>query len=211
MNKSKMPNMNLSLAETYVINWNNFEWFFTHEALSKNIRKRKQYEFITNEYVPINSAMDNHYKKKGYPLIATNVSYPIKEYKGEWERTVDKKCNDYRIPYRYQMGEGKLFKDCLLTDFPYLEKYSFNCYKLDYPPYEIYINITTEGTTKSLYCPLEAFILSDPEIIKERHNSYHKGYYATESRKKYLDEALSLLEKDKTLELFEDIRNFKRV
>ena len=62
----------------------------------------------------------------------------------------------------------------------------------------------------NLYVPFIALRDKDPQIIIDRHTSYFKEYYGThESRKPYLDKALSVLEFDSTKEFFEHVKSGK--
>ena len=204
--KKNMPKMNLTLAKTYVLNWEKYTKYFSKKALSSAIRKRYEFEFIKDEYTPLDCVMNSYYSKKGYPIVnRTPVTWTFKEYKGAWSRDVKKLCNVYRVPDSYQLGESKLLKDCLIYDFPYLKNYQFDCYKLNNNIDEIYIK-TTEPNV-SVYCPIEALSKRDPEIIKNRINTYWRSYYNTPERNEYLNKQLSILDSEFFKNLCKDVVN----
>lgn len=205
MNKKNMPKMNLALAETYVTNWEKYKKYFSKKALTYAIRKRYQFEFITFKYIQADDINTiNYHTKKGYELITPKpVTWQFEEWRGEWMKKVNKLAYDFKVPDPYQLGEEKLLRDCLIYDFPYLKSYAFNCYRLDGSLDEIYIHC--DETKTSLYCPINAFVEKNPDIIKQRHESYMKSYYDTPDRKKYLDKELSIFNTDFYKKLCEDI------
>ena len=206
MNKRNLPKMNLTLAEMYVNNWEKYKKLFSKKALNSSIKKRYEYEFISNEYVPIDDIYKiNYYNKKGYPqLLSKPVTWRFEEWKGEWMRHIDKLAYDFRIPSHYQIGGAHFLRDCLIYDFPYLKNYNFDCYSFNYDGIEeIYISCNEPKV--SIYCPIEALVKKDPDIIKRRIESYWKSYYCAKDRKPMLDEQLSVLDSDYYKKLCKDI------
>jgi hypothetical protein len=127
----------------------------------------------------------------GYPVLCDRTSHTFKEYKGEWMREVVHLAREYRVPDNYQLHEKDLLRDCILLVNPNLANYPMSIYHLDRPTDDIYVKC---DNGKSLYVPVKAITEKNFSLVVDRHTTYHKSYYNTSDRKKYLDEALATLE-----------------
>ena len=142
-------------------------------------------------------------------------------FKGrQWESRVSKPCIEFIVPDNYQLAEKRLLKKLLVSAYPYLncaeyyngiQAYYADAREVDKNEFYMSFYSSPCDTEKvSLYVPFKALRDKDPQIIIDRHTSYHKGYYGNDaSRKQYLDKALSVLEFDSTKEFFEHVKSGK--
>lgn len=218
--------MDFDLAKKYIRNFGNIEQLFDKEVIAAVLPRFELRDFATFEYVPTeNKGRIDYYTRMGYIQVTENpvMSY-VTEYayfKGrQWESRVSKPCIEFIVPVSYQLAEKALLKKLLIAAYPYLncaEYYNrIQAYHADMREVddnEFYMKFfskpdDTEGV--SLYVPFKALRDKDPQIIIDRQTSYFKSYYGTdESRKPYLDKALSVLEFDSTKEFFEHVKSGK--
>lgn len=182
--------MTLQEAKMFVRNAKNFIEVFGEELFEKAVENYDVRDFSTSLYVPLENGC-NYYDSMGYPVLRDRVRHTFKEYKGEWMREVEKLAREYRVPDSYQLDEKDLLKDCILLVNPNMANYQMSIYKLDRQTDDIYVKC---DNGKSLYVPVKAITEKNFALVVERHTTYHKGYYNTPDRKKYLDEALATLE-----------------
>lgn len=218
--------MDFDLAKKYIRNFGNIEQLFDKKVIATVLPRFELRDFAIFEYVPTeNQGTIDYYTRMGYIRITENhVMHYVTEYayfKGrQWESRVSKPCIEFIVPDNYQLAEKRLLKKLLVAAYPYLncaeyyngiQAYHVDAREMD--KNEFYMTffsspIDTEGVC--LYVPYKALREKNPQIIIDRHTSYHKGYYGThESRKPYLDKALSVLEFDSTKEFFEHVKSGK--
>ena len=218
--------MDFDLAKKYIRNFGNIEQLFDKDAIARVLPLFELRDFAIFEYVPAeNQGTIDYYTRMGYIRITENpVMHYVTEYayfKGrQWESRVSKPCIEFIVCDAHQLAEGRLLKKLLFAAYPYLncaEYYdaikAYHADSREVDKNEFYINFYSSpyDTEKvSLYVPFKALRDKNPQIIIDRHTSYHKGYYGThESRKPYLDKALSVLEFDSTKEFFEHVKSGK--
>ena len=218
--------MDFDLAKKYIRNFNNIEQLFDKDVIARVLPRFELRDFATFEYVPTeNQGTIDYCTRMGYIRITENpvMSY-VTEYayfKGrQWESRVSKPCIEFIVPDNYQLAEGRLLKKLLFAAYPYLncaeyyeaiKVYHADAREVDKNEFYIGFYSSPYDTEKvSLYVPFKALRDKDPQIIIDRHTSYHKGYYGNDaSRKQYLDKALSVLEFDSTKEFFEHVKSGK--
>ena len=182
--------MTLQEAKMFVRNAKNYIEVFGEELFERVVVNYDVRDFSTFQYVPIDNGT-NYYDKMGYPILCDRTRHTFKEYKGEWMREVEKLAREYRVPCNYQLYEKNLLRDCILLVNPNMANYMMSIYHLDRPTDDIYVEC---DNGKSLYVPVKAITEKNFALVVDRHTTYHKGYYNTPDRKKYLDEALATLE-----------------
>lgn len=216
--------MNFELAKKYIRNFGIIEQLFDRETISYVLPRFQLRDFATFEYIPTeNLGMINyHVSKEHIQITEKPVKHYITEYaefKGRtWESMVFKSCLEFIVPDNYQLKEKELLKKLLVMAYPYLnlpEYYNellvYHADQRDIDRNEFYLPLpNANGETVVLYVPFKALREKNPQIIIDRHTSYHKAYYGTgEATKLYLDKALSVLEFDSTKEFFEHVRTGK--
>lgn len=216
--------MDFNLAKKYIRNFGIIEQLFDRETISYVLPRFQLRDFATFEYIPTeNLGMINyHVSKEHIQITEKPVKHYITEYaefKGRtWESTVFKSCLEFIVPDNYQLREKDLLKKLLVMAYPYLnlpEYYNellvYHADQRDIDRNEFYLPLpNANGETVVLYVPFKALREKNPQIIIDRHTSYHKGYYGTgEATKPYLDKDLSVLEFDSTKEFFEHVRTGK--
>lgn len=182
--------MTLQEAKMFVRNAKNFIEVFGEELFERAVANYDVKDFSTFQYVPLDNGC-SYYDKMGYPVLCDKTYWEFEEYKGEWMRKVRKLAREYRVPDNYQLHEKDLLKDCILLVNPNMANYTMSIYHLDRPADDIYVQC---DNGKSLYVPVKAITEKNFSLVVDRHTTYHKGYYNTADRKKYLDEALATLE-----------------
>lgn len=218
--------MDFDLAKKYIRNFGNIEQLFDKDVIARVLPLFELRDFATFKYVPTeNQGTIDYCTRMGYIRITENpvMSY-VTEYayfKGrQWESRVSKPCIEFIVPDNYQLAEGRLLKRLLFAAYPYLncaeyyeaiKVYHADAREVDKNEFYIDFYSSPYDTEKvSLYVPFKALRDKDPQIIIDRHTSYFKSYYGTqESRKPYLDKALSVLEFDSTKEFFEHVKSGK--
>ena len=218
--------MDFDLAKKYICNFGNIEQLFNKEVIAAVLPRFELRDFAIFEYVPTeNRGNIDSYARMGYIQVTERpvMSY-VTEYayfKGrQWESRVSKPCIEFIIPDNYQLAEKRLLKKLLVAAYPYLncaeyyngiQAYHADAREVD--KNEFYMKFFSgpddiEGV--NLYVPFIALRDKDPQIIIDRHTSYFKEYYGThESKKPYLDKALSVIEFDSTKEFFEHVKSGK--
>lgn len=192
--------LDIEKARLFVSNFKNYEAIFPEEVLEKALSNFQVTNFATFKAVQIQHAS---YYEERYPRYSQEHLEYFSDYitkNGEvYEARIKKLAYSYIVPNPYQLNEKELLETCLILTIPELEKFKWDMYHLD--SYEdnktkktIYSDIYLKTSEGSLYCPIEALVNYDKEAIIERHTSYHKGYYNTSDRKKYLDKSLSVLD-----------------
>ena len=216
--------MDFNLAKKYIRNFGIIEQLFDRETISYVLPRFQLRDFATFEYIPTeNLGMINyHVSKEHIQITEKPVKHYITEYaefKGRtWESMVFKSCLEFIVPDNYQLKEKELLKKLLVMAYPYLnlpEYYNeilvYHADQRDIDRNEFYLPLpNANGETVVLYVPFKALREKNPQIIINRHTSYHKEYYGTEeATKPYLDKALSVLEFDSTKKFFEHVRTGK--
>ena len=218
--------MDFDLAKKYICNFGNIEQLFNKEVIAAVLPRFELRDFAIFEYVPTeNRGNIDSYARMGYIQVTERpvMSY-VTEYayfKGrQWESRVSKPCIEFIIPDNYQLAEKRLLKKLLVAAYPYLncaeyyngiQAYHADAREVD--KNEFYMKFFSgpddiEGV--NLYVPFIALRDKDPQIIIDRHTSYFKEYYGThESKKPYLDKALSVIEFDSTKEFFKHVKSGK--
>ena len=218
--------MDFDLAKKYIRNFNNIEQLFDKDVIAAVLPRFELRDFAIFEYVPAeNQGTIDYYTRMGYIRITDNpVMHYVTEYayfKGrQWESRVSKPCIEFIVPDNYQLAEKRLLKKLLVFAYPYLncaeyylmiQAYHVDMREVDKNEFYMSFYSNPCDTEKvSLYVPYKALRDKDPQIIIDRHTSYHKGYYGNDaSRKQYLDKALSVLEFKSTKEFFEHVKSGK--
>lgn len=192
--------MDIEKARLFVSNFKKYESIFSKEVLTKAVSNFRVTEFAT--FKAVQTQHSSYYESK-YPRYSNEhlEYFPDYVYKNgiAYEAQIPKSAYSYIVPNQYQLNEKKLLEACLFLTIPEIDKFKWEMYHLD--SYEdnkthkiIYSDIYLKTSEGSLYCPVEALVNYDKEAIIERHTSYHKGYYNTSDRKKYLDKSLSVLD-----------------
>ena len=177
-------------AMLYVRNAKRIIEMFGEEPFRRAVEKFDVADFSTKE---IYEAPALYYRQKGYPIIRENFSWPFKEFKGEWMREVYKPAVELLVPSPYQLGEGKLILEILHAEYPFTAMFNLMCYHMDGENPECYLECGDE-IERSLYVPYRAITELDFSIVEKRHREYFTRYYAGDGRKKYLENALSILD-----------------
>ena len=216
--------MDFNLAKKYIRNFGIIEQLFDRETISYVLPRFQLRDFATFEYIPTeNLGMINYHVSKGHIQITEKpVTHYVTEYaefRGRiWESRVSKPCIEFIVPDNYQLKEKELLKKLLVTAYPYLNLHEYydklmvyHADRKDVDSNEFYLSLpNANGEIVTLYVPFKALREKNPQLIIDRHTSYHKAYYGTgEATKPYLDKALSVLEFDSTKEFFEHVRTGK--
>lgn len=179
-------------AKKYIKEWDVWEKCFpAHVLLWLVNEKIKMKDVCGIKYVPV-SFGDNGYIPRNYvliPEIAYNFKF-TKECNG-WKRDHYEDAYQYIVPLDYQNAHlVKIFREAILMAYPYLKKYKFDAYVPTYGSgsCDIYIKMpykhNGEEVTVSLYCPLEALLEKNPDMIYQRHFGYNSDYYKSKPEAK---------------------------
>lgn len=186
----------IELMEKYYANFNFMKQIFSIEVLKKAVFVLSFRDIAILQNVKEENMMP--YIKLNYPVVNDKpCKEQFEEWKGEWHR--EYYANAYRVwvPSPYQHNYGKYVKKCLELTFPWFAKFNWNVYSLDKNNDWIYLDVDPQNKNKvhhSIYVPVSALFEKDINKIIETHTKYFKSYYGNdESRKEYLEEALSLL------------------
>ena len=175
-------------AKKYIKEWDVWEKCFpAHVLLWLVNEKIKMKDICGIKYIPVStnsvSYYETHYTR--LPEIKRNFRF-TKEWNG-WTRDHYEDAYQYIVPYRYQsVYLSKIFKEAILMAYPYLKKYKFNAYVPTYGSgsCDIYIKMpykhNGKEVTVSLYCPLEALLEKNPDMIYQRHFGYNSDYYKSQ-------------------------------
>ena len=192
--------LDMEKARMFIQNFKNYEVIFSEETLEKALSKFRVTDFATFKPIPIQQS--NYYEEK-YPRYSKEHLEYFSDYIDKngitYEARIKKLAYSYIVPNPYQLNEKEFLRECLILSIPEIDKFKWEMYHLDsYEDYKThkkyYSDIYLKTTEGSLYCPVEALVNYDKEAIMERHISYHKSYYNTSDRKKYLDKSLSVLD-----------------
>lgn len=192
--------MDIEKARLFVSNFKNYEAIFPEEVLTTALLNFRVTDFATFKAIEV---QHSRYYEERYPRYSKEHLEYFSDYitkNGEvYEARIQKLAYSYIVPNPYQLNEKELLETCLVLTIPEIDKFKWDMYHLN--SYEdnkthkiIYSDIYLKTAEGSLYCPIEALVNYDKEAIIERHTSYHKGYYNTSDRKKYLDKSLSVLD-----------------
>lgn len=222
--------MTEELAKVYIVNWKNISAFFDKKTLAYTLKHFKLRDFAIFDSVPAaNIGMYNHYVNRGYiQYTAKPVMEYVTEYSdhngGGWERRVQKLCHKFVVTNRYQLAEKDFLKMALEYEFPYLMNYEYQAYHMDEGctreqieakkatlPYnskrkdeyfgaEIYVKMAPN--TPSVYVPFIALKERNPDIIINRHTTYHSSYYQGSGREEARSMSLNILEHKETQKFF---------
>lgn len=159
-------------AKKFIKEWDVWEKCFpTHVLLWLVNEKIKMKDICSIKYIPVST---------------NSVSYYEAHYEDAYQ---------YIVPLNYQNAHLiKIFREAILMAYPYLKKYKFDAYvpTCGSGSCDIYIKMPYkykgEEVTVSLYCPLEALLKKNPDIIYQRHFGYNSDYYKTnlEAKEKIL-------------------------
>lgn len=170
-------------AIRFINNWEDWEKCFPYEVLVWLVQKKiKMSDVCAIQYIPTSSTngyFASHYER--LPEVKRNFRFT--EERGGWYRDHVEDAYQYVVPARYQSVHLRdAFKEAIYMAYPYLKKYQFDAYVPDYSaPNDIYIKMSYklngEEVKTNLYCPLEALLKKDPDMIYQRHYEYNSDYY----------------------------------
>lgn len=171
-------------AKKYIKEWDVWEKCFpTHVLLWLVNEKIKMKDVCGIKYIPV-SNKNSYYSHNYECLPKVKKNFCFTEERNGWTRDHYEDAYQYIVPLNYQnVYLSKIFKEAILMAYPYLKKYKFNAYAptCGSGSCDIYINMPYkykgEEVTVSLYCPLEALLKKDPDIIYQRHYNYNANYY----------------------------------
>lgn len=171
-------------AKKFINNWDSWEKCFPHDILVWLVQKKiKMKDVCAIHYMPVSFSTNNYYEEHYERLPQIKKCFRFTEERGGWTRPHIEDAYQYVVPAQHQsVYLRNAFKEAIYMAYPYMEKYKFDAYVPDYSaPNDIYIKMTYkldgEEVTTSLYCPLEALLKKDPDIIHKRHHDYNADYY----------------------------------
>ena len=207
-------------ASRYIINWKRWEELITPETLNKIIPTVPCREVIGIQYIPAVRQgvhyfpVGNNYMEENHEREEVLPSFRFEEWKGEWRRDVYCPAIGYRVPYEYQsVGLNKVWKQCLIEDYPYLKDYSFDAYCPRYNELiEIYVKVNytdKDGSEKicSVYTPVQALKEHNAELIVERHAKYHTNY---SNKEEWRNANLPVLESEEFKKFAKLVNEYKK-
>lgn len=207
--RDKVPT--LSDFNLFVANAKYYWTCFKPETIKTALNAFTLRNFTDTHYIPYDSPIVQRYAAKGYPIIErkTLISHPIKEYKGDYSRDVNKLCYEFVLPSNYSLYERDFFKLCLFTEYPFLRDYTLAIYRMDKEDTWFFLEIPKnelpeKSCGKSVYVPISALMTCDPERIIAVHTGYFNGYY--KDKPEYLEASLALLKTPTALRFFEDVK-----
>lgn len=183
-------------AKKFIQEWDVWEKCFPTPVLLWLVNEKiKMKDVCGIKYVPV-SFGDNGYTPKNYSLIPEiKHNFKFVEERNGWTRDHYEDAYQYIVPYRYQTASlNKIFREAILMAYPYLKKYEFSAYvpTCGSGSCDIYIKMpykyNGEEVTVSLYCPLEALLEKNPDMIYQKHFNYNSDYYKShpETKEKIL-------------------------
>lgn len=172
-------------AKKFINNWDSWEKCFPHEVLVWLVQKKiKMKDVCAIHYMPVSFGLNNYYEGRYERLPQIKKHFSFTEERGGWTREHVEDAYQYIIPARYQSVHLRdAFKEAIYMAYPYMGKYKFDAYVPDYSTstQDIYITmiykLDGEEVKTSLYCPLEALLKKDPDLIYKRHYGYNADYY----------------------------------
>lgn len=172
-------------AKKFINNWESWEKCFPTETLLWLVNERiTMKDACAIHYTPVSFGLNNYYEGRYERLSQIKKRFSFTEERGDWTRAHIEDAYQYIVPARYQsVYLTKAFVDAIYKSYPYLKKYKFNAYVPAYgvSTHDIYIEMTYkldgEEVKASLYCPLEALLKKDPDMIYQRHYGYNADYY----------------------------------
>lgn len=187
--RSNEKGVTLEDASRYLYNWKVWEETFSKETINWILANVSIGDICAIHYVPKEDAANSYYDKD-HERECVDDFHHFEEYKGntDFHRTVYLPAIGYRVSYRYQsVTLGKIYKEALIREFPYLKDYKFEAYTPSYSSdfNEIYIKLTYkdengEDVTASLYTPVKALVEKNAMLIYKRHWDYNGNYYASD-------------------------------
>ena len=174
-------------AKKYIKKWDVWEKCFpTHVLLWLVNEKIKMKDICGIKYIPT-SNKDSYYASHYECLPKVKKDFRFIETWNDWTRDHYEDAYQYIVPLDYQnVYLSKIFKEAILMAYPYLKKYKFNAYVPTYGSgsCDIYIKMpykhNGKEVTVSLYCPLEALLEKNPDMIYQRHFDYNSSYYKSQ-------------------------------
>ena len=177
-------------AKKFIRNWDSWEKCFPTETLIWLVNEKIiMRDACAIHYTPVSYGQQKYLAQKYTVLTEIKKNVHFVEEKGGWYKDHYEDAYQYIVPAQYQSVRLKdAFKEAIYRSYPYLKKYEFDAYVPDYgAPCEIYIKMTYkldgEEVKTYLYCPLEALLKKDPEIITQRHSKYNSDYYRNQSER----------------------------
>lgn len=189
-------------AKKYINNWDKWEECFPEEVINWLVNEViKMSDVCAIQYIPT-SNNTSYYEAHCTRLPEIKRNHKFIEVWGDWTRPCYEDAYQYIVPYRYQSVHlRKIFMEAICKAYPYLKDYKFDAYVPTYGSgsCDIYIKMpykhNGEEVTVSLYCPLEALLEKNPDMIYQRHFGYNSDYYKSQSEAK--DKILGVLNSQK--------------
>ena len=171
-------------AKKYIKEWDVWEKCFPTPVLLWLVNEKiKMKDICGIKYIPT-SNKNSYYASHYECLPEVKKNFRFTEAWNDWTRDHYEDAYQYIVPLDYQnVYLRTAFKEAILMAYPYLKKYKFDAYTptCGSNSSDIYIKMPYkykgEEVTVSLYCPLEALLKKDPDIIYQRHYNYNANYY----------------------------------
>lgn len=171
-------------AKKFIRSWENWEKCFPTHVLLWLVNDRiRMKEACAIHYTPTSFGEQKYLSQRYELLPEIKKSVHFVEERGEWHRDCYENAYQYVVPAQSQsIRLAGAFKEAIYMAYPYLKKYDFDAYVPEYTHIcEIYIKMRYKLEDKYvdtlLYCPLEALLKKDPEMITQRHYNYNSKYY----------------------------------
>lgn len=180
----------------YIRNFENYDKFFNEETITKALENVNIKDFIKIQ--ECYGYQEEYANKKGY--IEVGPCYREKTINTRGRREVIKEHGTkFYMPDDYQVKEKEFLKDCMDLEFPYIQNYEIQSYKLE-KPFEFYVKVEKQG---SLYIPFECLKTKTIEPAVKRMNEYFNWYYGKKPEE--LQRQLGLMESNVFKRLKKDI------
>lgn len=172
-------------AKKFINNWDAWEKCFPTETLLWLVNERiTRQDVCAIHYTPVSYGQQGYLAKEYEVLAEIKRNVHFVEEKGGWYKDHYEDAYQYVVPKRYQsVYLRKPFEEAIYRSYPYMKKYKFDAYIPDYGAntHDIYIYMTYklngEEVKTHLYCPLEALLQKNPDMITQRHYGYNSDYY----------------------------------